>query len=89
MEKRIFDNGHYDLLVEAGPNFSSLVLNEFPVDEIWLYFGAKFLGQSPSYGGSALSQIGQGILPGYQVKINDLEKIDEENILLILQPLRK
>lgn len=84
-----FEAGIYDLMVEAGPRFIGFILNEFPVDEIHLYMGSIFLGQGRENFTQSLDIIGEGILPGMQLKINKIEQIDDEDILLVLQPKRR
>jgi diaminohydroxyphosphoribosylaminopyrimidine deaminase/5-amino-6-(5-phosphoribosylamino)uracil reductase len=81
--KTLFENGHYDLMLEAGPKLISEFFELSLVDEVWHFVNTSYLGGSQS----CLKALNQGRLLGKSFKIVKMETFDDSNFLMILSPL--
>jgi diaminohydroxyphosphoribosylaminopyrimidine deaminase/5-amino-6-(5-phosphoribosylamino)uracil reductase len=82
--RRLYSEGVHDVLVEGGPRLAYLCLEAGLVDEIALYFGARFLGGA----GLRLPALAQGQLPGLVVETLDLIRFGSAgDFLALLRPI--
>lgn len=75
---KLYEDGHVGVLIEAGPEFSSVCLAQGLVQEIWHYQGACYLGGS----GKRLAPLEGGKLPGLVIKNCEVTHLDGGDLVI-------
>ncbi|HVJ65853.1 MAG TPA: bifunctional diaminohydroxyphosphoribosylaminopyrimidine deaminase/5-amino-6-(5-phosphoribosylamino)uracil reductase RibD [Bdellovibrionota bacterium] len=72
----MFSDGHMACMIEAGPQLSTVFLEENLVQELWHYQGARYLGGN----GKRLGRLAEGQLPGLELEVQETRRFDDGDL---------